>query len=399
MRVLQLCNKPPLPATDGGGQAMHSVTLGLLHCGVDVKVLTIATDKHPFLPQQMPDAYRLDTHIEAVYVDTRVKGKDALLNLFSSSSYNIDRFRSAAFSEKLRQVLLQETFDIVQLESLYMTPYIDVIRANSQAKIVLRAHNVEAALWQRQAEQEKNPVKRRWFRSLAKKLEDYERITIPLVDAVVPITEEDAAVFRKMIPGKIPVHVLPFTRPPQTTHASQPIEPLSVFHLGSMDWLPNIEAVKWLTQEIWPMVIKSVPDAQLHLAGRSLDKNDPAFAGKQIANHGEVSDAAEFISQFGIMVAPLRSGGGMRIKLIEAMDARKAIVATTIGAEGTGATNGKELLLADNTQAFAEAIVRLLKDEALAKTLGSHAKEFSTKYFDWEGSLKKLVDFYNTLLP
>jgi len=164
MRILQICPKPPLPAVDGGALAMHAVTEGLLQAGMSVKVLAIATEKHPFLPDKISAEYKSATGIETVFIDTGVKYIPAFLNLFSSSSYNVNRFYSVEFANKLKSVLEKETFDIIQLESLFVAPYLYMIRQFSKAKVVLRAHNVESKLWERRAEQENQSLKKRWFK-------------------------------------------------------------------------------------------------------------------------------------------------------------------------------------------------------------------------------------------
>ena len=143
MNILQICHKPPLPAFDGGCKAMHALTEGFLANAISVKILTISTQKHPFQPELFPTNYLEQTNIAHTFIDTAIKKKAALANLFSNKSYNISRFYNKNFEELITATLQKEKFDVVLLESLYTTPYINAIRKNSNANIIYRSHNIE----------------------------------------------------------------------------------------------------------------------------------------------------------------------------------------------------------------------------------------------------------------
>ncbi|CAN5795571.1 glycosyltransferase family 4 protein [soil metagenome] len=398
MRILQLTPKPPVPAVDGGTLAMNSVTESLLSAGHEVKVICIETKKHPFLPDKIDAAYKNATQIEAFFIDTSVNITSAFANLFSSSCYNVDRFYSQEFANKLALTLQKEIFDIIQLESLYMMPYFDVIRKNSKAKIILRAHNVEAHLWNRRAVQEKNLVKKRWFKHLAKNLFTYEAAAFAKADGILPITAEDERTITEMTKGRInTMEVLPFAMRLPESSTGKKTKPFSVFHIGAMDWQPNIEGVCWLVSEVWPKVLASVPHAELHLAGRDFPTGDARFEGKNIFVHGEIVNAFEFMNEYGIMTVPLLTGGGMRVKLVEGMALGKPIVSTSIGAEGTATENEKQLMIKNTAVDFAIAICQLLNNEIYAKELGHRAKDFAKTHFDSDSASKKLTDFYSSI--
>src|SRR5574344_1406816 len=141
MKILQLCHKSPYPPIDGGTIAMNNITQGLLNEGHDVKVIAVETPKHPVNWQKIPDEYRQKVEFSTVYIDTTVTVMGALKTLFTNKSYQVQRFYSKNFVLALRKILTEQTFDIVQLESVFMAPYIDEIRNYSNAKIVLRTHN------------------------------------------------------------------------------------------------------------------------------------------------------------------------------------------------------------------------------------------------------------------
>lgn len=395
LRILQICNKPPLPPRDGGCLAMLRMTEGLLQLGCTVHVLAIETDKHPFTkPAEYNELIR-QTSMDAVFVDTSVRWLPAFLSLFKSSSYNIDRFYSLGFESRLISQLAANEYDIVQLESLYVAPYIPAVRRMSKAKIVLRAHNTESEIWKKYAEVTQEALKKIWFRDLARKLEIYERKALDSVDAVVSITREDEARLQKMSKDKIAFHTATFAMS-EISSATQQGEPYSVFHIGAMDWKPNYDGVEWLCNEVWPIVLKSVPEATLHLAGKSLDAG--IDFGKQIRNHGEVTNAAEFISRYQVMAVPLHSGGGVKIKVIEGLFSGKPIVTTPVGAEGIACTNGVDIAIAQSSDDYALSIIELLRNPDKAGAIGKAGKKTAAENHELGRVTEKLCDFYSTLI-
>ncbi|HMC96607.1 MAG TPA: glycosyltransferase, partial [Flavobacteriales bacterium] len=195
MRILQLCNKPPFPPIDGGSKAMHNLTRGLLAAGHQVKVLCISTPKQPLDPRTLPREYLERTHIEGVFVDTTVNVVDAFTDLLTADNYNISRFFSPDMDIRLIRLLSEEEYDIVQLESLFMTPYIPTIRRYSKARVVLRSHNLEYVIQDRIATGERNLLKRPYRRFLAKQLQNYEMAVLDRVDGVAAISPIDAEHF------------------------------------------------------------------------------------------------------------------------------------------------------------------------------------------------------------
>ena len=388
MNILQLCNKPPLPATDGGCLAMDSVTQGLLDASHCVRVLSTATEKHPDQRKELCAAYLQATSFETVFVDTRVRALPAILNLFGQTSYNIDRFNSADFRDKLIGVLHSQRFDIVQLESIYMMNYLGDIRSHSKAKIIYRAHNIEHRLWNRMAAGASG-FKQDYLRLLARRLERYERTHLNSPDGIAVITVEDASQLKAMGCTQ-PILHLPFALP---LEKNPPQAPNNVFfHIGAMDWKPNMEAVLFLIKKIWPLICAERPHAKLHLAGRNMPEYFRSENGIQI--DGEVSDANAYMRENGILLTPLLSGGGMRIKLIQAMALERAVVSTSIGLEGIPAVNGIHAAVAETADTFAAAAIRMYDDAAWRKNAGEAARQLVMERFDRRSVTGNLVDFY-----
>lgn len=396
MKVLQICNKPPYPPVDGGTMAMNSVTQGLLNEGCEVKVLAVETDKHPADMAKMPADYRERTRFEAEYIDLGIKPLEAAVAMLCGESYHVRRYRSEAFAKRLRNILEQEEFDVIHMESPFLTPYLPLIRSLSKAKVVLRAHNVENIIWKRVAESTPHGLRRWYLKHLSLTLRAYELEHINDYDGVVCITRNDADYF-KQNGCRRPVTAIPFGVEPEECMGVT-MEPASLFHIGAMDWMPNRESIEWLLDEVWPVVHREVPQAHLYLAGRKMPERWMHATIEGISVVGEVPDAGYFIAGKQINVVPLRSGSGIRVKIIEAMAAGKAVVTTSVGAQGIEYTDGENLLIADTPEQFARQIKRLVEDQDYCAKVGEAAARLVAEQYDIKTLTDRLLRFYEEIL-
>ncbi len=398
MRILQLCNKPPYPPIDGGSKAMHNLTRGLLAAGHTVKVLCISTPKNSLDLETIPKDYQEKTRIEGVYVDTSVNIVDAFTDLLTADNYNISRFFSPDVDIRLIRLLTEEKFDIIHLESLFMTPYIPTIRRYTNSPIVLRSHNLEHVIQDRIATGEKNILKRPYRKFLAKQLHDYEMSILDRVDGVAAISPSDAEHFLEH-GTRTPVTTIPFAVEPgeYKTDTKHKEGPTIFFHLGSMDWLPNVEGIQWLLDEVWPKVLKKRPNAQLHLAGNKMPEEllKREMPGVQI--RGRVKNALNYMRSRHVMVVPLFSAGGMRVKIIEGMALGKPVISTPIGAEGIEYTAGLNILIAHTATEFAAHIVALDESTEYRDLLGIEARKLVEASYSDTRIVEDLVAFYERL--
>jgi len=398
MRIFTICNKSPWPANEGGSIAMNAIIEGLLDAGHQVKVLAVNSDKYSVDTDSIPIEYRKKTDFETAYLKLKPNPVHAFLNLFSSKSYNIQRFICPKMERQIINILKENTFDVVNLEMLHTTPYIDIIRKYSDAAIVLRAHNIEHLIWERIAGSARNPLKRFYTRHLARTLKKYELEVLSKVDGIAAITSTDGDFFRKHNP-QLPVADIPFgITSTFDADAEAECEFPSLFHLGSMNWIPNSDGIRWFLDEVWPGVHSAFPDLKFYLAGRHmpewlLNRNDP-----NVINVGEVDSAKRFLHSKAIMIVPLLSGSGIRIKIIEGMKEGKAIISTTIGAEGIDYSAGKDIFIADNSEEFVEAIKKLTADKAFCDSIGNNARKTIREKYDNRVVTSKLVDFYQSLI-
>ena len=371
---------------------MNSITQGLLSAGQEVRVLSVCSDKHPVQQSHIDTGYMESTHFESVYIDLKPHVLEAATAMLCGESYHVKRYESKEFEKKLAAVLSEETFDIVQLEGVFLTPYVPTIRKHSNAKIVLRAHNVEHLIWKRMAKSCKNPIKRQYLKHLALALRAYEIDHINDYDSIVCITNDDARFFtaegcrRKMT-------AIPFSITPEPL-GNVAVEENSLFHLGSMDWMPNIESIDWFLEKVWPAVHREVPQARFYIAGRKMPRRYIDNPIEGVSAVGEVPDAMYFIGSKQINVVPLLSGSGIRVKIIEAMSAGKTVITTTIGAQGINCENGKHLLIADTPDEFVRHIKHCIEDKEFCQTIGRNAYNLIVNEYTTEKLTQKLVDFY-----
>ena len=396
MRILQLCHKIPFPPSDGGAIAMHQLTRGLLDKRENVKVMALAPIKQAQDPDQIPEDYKVETSFEAFPVDTRVKPWPAFLNLFTRESYNISRFYCPEAAARLAGLLGEEKFDIIQLEGLFLTPYIPVIRKHTGTPMIYRSHNIEHFIWERMAKSEKNPLKKTYLKFLARRLKTFELKTVHQVDGLVAISPVDRYFFINN-GFSHPAITIPVTiDTDRYKPGKETAEPKTVFHLGSMDWRPNQEGIRWFLDEVWPLVIEKDPTLCFHLAGKNIPETFARYISGHVKIDGMVPDAVRYMTSKELMVVPLRSGGGMRVKIIEGMAAGKAIVSTSIGAEGIDCTHGENIFLADTPGEMADAILYCLSNKGVMQKMGIQAREFVKIHHATKPAIDKLIRFYHS---
>lgn len=399
MRILQLCHKPPMPAVDGGCIAINNITQGLLCAGHQVKVLSVATPKHPYRPDALPEDYLEKTRFETVFVDTRIKYFEALSFLLRGLSYHVYRFFSKEMSKKLIQVLQDQNFDIVQIESIFVTPYIPIIRQYSKAKIVVRLHNIEHLIWERIAQNHLSCGKKILLEKMNRQLKNYECSLMSKVDGYMAISEVDDKFFRE-VAGDTPGRVIPFGINVDDYESEEdyiPSDKPELFHIGSMNWLPNVEGLEWFLDDIFPLILQHFPHLTFDIAGRGIPEKIREYRSDNVHIVGEVESANEFMLEKDIMVVPLLSGSGIRIKIIEGMALGKTIITTSVGAEGLEVENGKNIFIADTAEEFLKVIEKCVNTPDICTIIGENARNYVALHHNSELITHDLIDFYNEI--
>lgn len=399
MKILQLCHKPPFPQLDGGSIAMNNISKGLIELGHQVKVIAISTQKHPIVDNSEFSQYRENTNFESVFVNTSISPIGLLKSLLLNYSYHIKRFDSKNFHNKLASVLQEESYDIIQLETIYMAPFIKTIRAHSKAKIVVRLHNIEHKIWERLVENEKNIFKKIVLKRLTQLLKKYEFSVFNQIDAFMPISDVDGNFFNAL-DTKLKGITIPFgidIEKYQVEEEYIPSENPELFHIGSMNWLPNIEGIEWFLDKVWPKVVNNYPKLTFSIAGRNIPEKLSNRINKNLLIEGEVPDAQLFMLSKDIMIVPLLSGSGVRVKIIEGMALGKTIISTSIGAEGLDVVDGKNILIANTPEEMIEAIGQCVKSPDICKFIGENARLYVSLHHNNETISNKIIAFYNSL--
>jgi glycosyltransferase involved in cell wall biosynthesis len=398
MRVLQIFNRFPWPLKDGGAIANYNESIGYLKAGVSLCMASLNTSKHFVNYEDIPEEVRNHAQIHLSYIDNRIKPKDAFLNLFQNSSYHIERFRSVEFEMLLKDICAKNTFDVVVFESVFVAPYLAVIRENSQAVCVLRQHNIEYKIWETLAAHCTNVFKRSYLRLLAARLKKYEVSVLNSFDGITVFTQTDLDMLRADN-CVIPIGIFPFGIQADNLIINQEnLEMPSLFHLGSMDWLPNQEAMTWFIQEVWFDVSARFPSLHFYLAGRNIPVDFFDYNNQNnIRVLGEVENAHELMNNKAIMIVPLFSGSGIRIKILEGMALGKCIIATNLGAQGIEAEAGQAILFANTAEEFKDQIAYLIENPTEIARIGNNAKELARTKYNNTLLIQQKLNFYNQL--
>jgi glycosyltransferase involved in cell wall biosynthesis len=384
MRILIISSKFPYPLKDGGAIATFRLATGLQSADNQVYILSFNTQKHFIKVNEIPTDQFINIEFDLVEIDTKEKFLKALANLlFSRKSYILQRFKSKNFSVKLADLLHERHFDVVQIEGLYMMQYETVIRENSNALVAYRPHNLEYRIWSLLSDNSSNWIKRMYYKILSKRILQYERSVLNTYDIILPISPEDASFFEKIGNHKT-LAVVPagFDTKTYEQEYHKPTEH-KLFFIGSLEWIPNQEGIIWFINNCWDKLHTKFPKLELHIAGRNTPKwLISGYSRPGIFWAGEVENVKEFIKDKTIMLVPLFSGSGMRIKIIEAFLYSKAVIASGLAIRGTGAADNCELLTADGDIEFIGKISKLVQNEKLFQSLIINGFDHASRYFD-----------------
>lgn len=308
---------------------------------------------------------------------------ELLTNLFSPLPYFMKKYESAAMREATQQLLNREQFDVLVCD--FLQPSVNVPE-NLSLGTVLFQHNVEAMIWKRHYQVQRNPLKKAYLYNQWRKSWRYERKACQRFDMVVAVSSEDEEQMRREYSltqtAAVPTGVdVDYFRP----RIEDAADKHNLVFTGSMDWLPNEDAMQYFIREVLPIVRRTIPEVSLTIVGRNpyaslveLSKHD-----QSIIVTGRVDDVRPYIERAAAYIVPIRIGGGTRLKIYEAMAMEKPVVSTTVGAEGLPLHNEEELLLADTAETFAAAVVRLLKAGEFAQSLAQRGAAAVRERFGW----------------
>jgi glycosyltransferase involved in cell wall biosynthesis len=308
------------------------------------------------------------------------RGANYLVHLTSSLPYAVGRFGSAEVRQKLSGWFQQRRFDIAICD--FLDAAVNFPRELTIPSVLFQ-HNVESEIWRRHASTESNPLKRQMYAVEFRKMLRYERAAVRKFHHVIAVSEHDRSLMETWVEGSritvVPTGVdLEKYRP---DFSIRPAAPLVVF-VGAMDWEPNVDAMEYFCQQIWPLVLARSCEAKLRIVGRNPGDRIRRLTSDSVQITGRVDSVAEHLHDASVVVVPLRIGGGTRLKIYEAMAVGKAVVSTSLGAEGLDVHHGRDIILADHPASFAEATLNFLKDHKLRQNYERAAAQLAAQY-DW----------------
>ena len=398
MKIIQLTPRMPYPLTDGGAIGIYNITKSLAELGHEITLVTYPLEDEA-ATQDAVRAISKFARVEMVSKPLPPRWK-VLLQTIVRGAYPIERRMMPEMFELLRKIVGREKFDIVHVDHSHMGKYGLWLKREFGLPIVLREHNFEALIYERFAHTETNLLKRLVAGIHGQRLKREEIRFLKNFDAIAAITKEDAVLMRQAAPDAkisiIPAGVDTIYFQPST----QPEDPNQILWIGNLGWDPNYDAVRFFLTSIFPFILKSRPDAKFDVVGsesRRVSKLAERF-GTRVRLLGQVPDVRDYLAHSAVLVVPLRIGGGMRLKLLDFFAAGKAVVATSIAAEGNLAKNRSEIQISDRADTFAEDVICLLGNSALRKAYGQRARRLVEEQYAWPNVGRLFEQLYRSVL-
>jgi sugar transferase (PEP-CTERM/EpsH1 system associated) len=334
---------------------------------------------------------------------------DAARHLVDPRPYAVARYGSEAYRKAVRDALARTAFDLIVCD--FLPPAVN-LPASLPCPAVLFTHNVESEIWRRHAATASNVARRALYGAQYRRMLRFEAQAIRRFDGVLAVSDADRDTFARLYPGaaRHPIHVVPtgvdtafFAPSSSAPDSASPAASRSLIFTGSMDWLPNEDAMIFFCRDILPLIRTEEPDVTLSIVGRA-----PTPAVRRLAAEpgvhvtGRVDDVRPYMRDAAVYIVPLRIGGGTRLKIFEAMALSKAVVSTTVGAEGLPVTGGEHLLLADEPRGFARGVVRLLRDVEKRRSVEQAARQLVVRKYDWSvvaGDLEEALMRFASMTP
>ncbi|MBK8251713.1 MAG: glycosyltransferase [Polyangiaceae bacterium] len=328
-------------------------------------------------------------------------------NVVSPLPYVIEKYRQPQMLQWIAREDARGAFDVVVCD--FLSPSANVPK-KLRAATVLFEHNVETILWERTYKNEQNPAKKAYFYAQYQKMRAYENALCHRYQTVAAVSTNDAEAIRDLFQIRdaypVPTGVdFDFFAPlveggTDGRPAKVPREKADLVFTGSMDWMPNEDAILWFADAVLPRIAASVPDVKVTVVGRNPTPKLKELAAREprIVLTGRVDDVRPYIERSSVYIVPIRVGGGTRIKIYEAMGMARAVVSTTIGAEGLPVANGQEIVIADEPNHFADEVVRLVRDEGARSNIEQAARKAVVERFGWNRATDALVEIMQRAL-
>ena len=395
MKILFLSPTVPFPLTDGGRIRVFNL-LKQIAKKSEVTLLALETQTTDADGVAELQALGIQVHLVPNAPTLPRVSLGTLAKAFlRRQPITVARYDVPAYRQKFRELIADQAFDLVHYEMFHIAQFY----TETDLPGILSQQNVDSAIWRRLCSETTNPFYKftYWTQQLA--FQRYERVLSPKFDAVTCTSDIDAAVFQRhcakdaieIIPNGVDItHYLPDF----TTEA-----PAHLIYIGSMDWYPNEDAVAFFADEVLPRIQEKVPDVRFSIVGGNPSARVQKLAERDgVVVTGRVPEIKPYFAETTVFVVPLRIGSGTRLKILEALAMGKAIVSTTVGAEGLDLKDGEEIFIADEPIAFADAVTRLLMDSELRRRIGENGRARVERDYDWRSIGEKLYGVYTKIV-
>ena len=397
MHILFIAPRLPLPADTGG----KIRTLNILRQLAQKARVHLACFSFEHNDQKWRQGLEKD-HIGVTLVPAKDPALVALATqiLFNQRPASIAKYYSRPMEQSLARLNKTNRFDAVHFDHLHMTHYRNIFNG---IPCVLDEHNVEYRILERCADVEKFIVKKMVFQNQARKMKRFETLKLRELPVHLAVSSDDLAMLGELDEGRNRGYVIP--NGVDTEHfRTQDVRPKTqeeeaVVFTGSMDWLPNSDSAVYFIEDILPLIWKQRPQVKFYVVGKNPPPGLAQYArqDERIIVTGCIEDVRVYVRRAKVFVVPLRIGGGTRLKILEAMSMQKAVVSTSIGAEGIEYSDDRNIVIADEPPEFARKVIALLDDPRKREILGNAGRALVLEKYDWNIIGKRLVNIYEQI--
>ncbi|MFA5832246.1 MAG: glycosyltransferase family 4 protein [Bacteroidota bacterium] len=399
MKILFIATDIPYPINSGGRNRLYHIVKGLSRFN-EVDFVGLSNTRDPFSAKE-----ELSRYCRAVYaipVDIRHSVIKLIKSFFSKTPYKVLQYFSTTMAEKIRALIKENSYDIILCEHIFVEQHIPSV----SIPVVPQNIDLNYTVYKRIAEKSKGFMS--WYSaSQWKSLYRYEQKVLQKYNVGIALSSHEEKLMKSMVRD---IHSIIVPNGVDTTYFrsaqnSSNSGENNIIFTGSYSYFPNEEAAYYFATKIFPAVVSKIPDAKYFIIGRSPSARLLNLQKRQnIIVTGEVEDIRSYLDKAQVVVAPIQFGGGTRLKVLEALAAAKAIVSTSIGCEGIDIENGKHLIIADNENSFAEAVISFLLDPQKNISFGRQGRLLIEKKYSWERitadfqeSLKNYIEEYSRL--
>jgi glycosyltransferase involved in cell wall biosynthesis len=395
MRILDITPRFPYPLTDGGRRGIYYPLRALARRGHTVHIASLVESVDPASVRELQKIFGVDLVVNA----RRPTAEGALASLAGRTPYQISRFHNKQLLRRAEDILSSTAFDILHVEGIHAAWYAHLLGPGFHVPTVMRLHDMLSLSMARSIEHAGDPFMKLWLRFDSRRVRSYERYSFPRVGCILTVSEAERDLVLRVSPDARCVCAPAGVDLEEFTPLECAEDPGSVLWLGALHWAPNKHSFWWFYNDIVPQLVRRHPDVRIKVAGTGAPPEILSLRHPNVEVFGFVPDVRQIMARSQVCVVPLKVGSGVRVKLLEMFAMRKAVVSTTVGAEGLGVEDGQQALIADSSSGFTDRIALLLEDAPLRERLGRSAREHVERHFSWDMIAGMYEVVYRSLLP